>query len=95
MKEWKIMCVLLLVAVAGCLPAVMSDADLQEVQKKKALSDLQTRIADLEILKIEQTLTRDIMVIQQEVRELTLKAQAPPVIEGEFIPIDKVPENVK
>ena len=95
MKEWKIMCVLLLVAVAGCLPAVMSEADLQEVQKKKALSDLQTRIADLEILKIEQTLTRDIMVIQAEVRELTLKAQAPPVIEGEFIPIDKLPENVK
>jgi len=94
MKEWKIVCVILLVAVAGCT-SVMSDADLKIAQQKKALSDLQTRIGQLEVLKTEQALTRDIMVIQQEVRELTLKAQAPPVIEGEFIPMDKVPENMK
>jgi len=87
-------CVILLVAVTGC-QSVMSDSDLKTAQEKKALSDLQTRIGQLEVLKAEQSLTRDIMVIQQEVRELTLKAQAPPVIEGEFIPMDKVPENMK
>ena len=94
MKEWKIVCVILLVAVAGCT-SVMSDGDLKVAQERKALSDLQTRIGQLEVLKTEKTLTRDIMKVQMEIAELTLKAQAPPVIEGEFIPMDKVPENMK
>ena len=96
MKEWKtIVVVLLLVAVMGCQPVVISEDAIKTSQDAKALSDLKERIGQLIVLKEEQALTRDIMVIQQEVRVLQLKAQAPPVIEGEFIPMDKLPKDLQ
>jgi len=96
MKEAKtIIVILLLVAVMGCQPAIISDDAIKTSQEANALSDLQKRIGQLKVMREEQTLTRDIMILQQEIRELNLQAQAPPVIEGEFIPIEKLPPGMQ
>jgi len=105
MKEWKtIVVVVLVMLLVGVLVYMAVDKNQTTpvaanapvvITPEQALLDLQKRIGQLVVLKEEQTLTRDIMVIQQEIRELQLKAQAPPVIEGEFIPIDKLPEEIQ
>uniref|UniRef100_A0A6M3J9H6 Uncharacterized protein n=1 Tax=viral metagenome TaxID=1070528 RepID=A0A6M3J9H6_9ZZZZ len=76
MKSWKTIVVLLLVAVAGCT-SVMTDEALKIEQEKKAMSVLQTRISQLEVLKAEKSLTRDIMQVQLEIAELSKKAEVP------------------
>ena len=106
MKEWKtivVTAVILLLVVAMGLVAWNSRGTLispvpvegQSISPEQALANLKVRVGQLDVLWKEQTLTRDIMVLQQEIRELTLKAQAPPVIEGEFIPIDEMPDEAK
>jgi len=82
--------VLLLVAVAGC--SVTFDPSNPQA---KALRETKQRIAQYQIIKQEQELTRDIIALQLEVAKLKLKAQAPPVIQGEFVPADKLPPDVK
>jgi len=97
MKEWKTIIIVVLAALlVGAVVYMAVDKNRSEATPEAvALSDLKVRIGQLKILKEEQTLTRDIMVIQQEVKELTLQAQAPPVTEGESIPIDKLPEDLQ
>ena len=83
----------LLVAVLGL--NLYNNLNREITPKAQALSDLQSRITELKVLAEEQTLTRDIMLVQLEIKELQLKAAAPPVIEGEFIPMDKLPDDMK
>ena len=83
--------VALLVAVLGLNLYNKKDATPQG----KALADLKSRIIELKVLAEEQTLTRDIMLVQLEIKELQLKAKTPPVIEGEFIPTNKLPPDMK
>jgi hypothetical protein len=79
---------LLLVATAGC--TVTFDPSNPAA---KALRETKQRIAQYQIIKQEQELTRDIIALQLEVAQLKLKAQAPPVIEGEFIPKNQLPAD--
>lgn len=101
MKEAKtvgitVLVVVLVLLVAGLgYRAVNGDTESVTAQQKLAVSQLKERIGQLKVMREEQTLTRDILVLQQEIRELNLKAQAPPVIEGEFIPIDKLPKEMQ
>ena len=86
MKEGKtievtVLIIVLVLVVAGLgYKAVKDNGDhpSQSAQTKAALADLKNRIGQLEVLKQEQTLTRDIMVLQQEINQLNLKAQAMP-----------------
>ena len=67
-------------------PSQVTPEQAQVVQQEKALSDLQVRIGQLEILRQEQTLTRDIMLLQKEIRELGKKVPAPPA-PGAVLPV--------
>jgi len=97
MKEWKTIVIVVVVAllVAAVVYMIYDKNRTETTPEEIALSNLQKRIGQLKVLKEEQALTRDVMLIQQEIKELNLKAQAKPVIEGEFIPIDKLPEEMK
>ncbi len=98
MKDWKTIGIAvvftLLVAVIG-LMVWNGRGEIVTAPDAQVLSNLKARIVQFEVLKVEQTLMRDILQLQQEIRELQLKAQAPPVIEGEFIPIDKLPPEMQ
>jgi len=64
-----------------------SDPQAQAIRAAKA------RIAEYQIVREEQQLTRDILALQAEIALMKLKAKAPPVIEGEFIPADQLPQK--
>lgn len=91
MKQGKTIVVTVVVALFVAVSGLNLYNGREIAPNTKALSDLQTRIIQLKVLAEEQTLVRDITVLQLEIRELGLKAQAPPVIKGEFIPVDKLP----
>lgn len=84
----------LLVAGLG-YKALNGQPGSEAAQQKLALSQMKTRIGHLKVMREEQTLTRDVLLLRQEIRELQLKAEAPPVIEGEFIPVDELPKEMQ
>jgi hypothetical protein len=97
MKELKTIAILLLVAVAGCpqrdtpkaeVPvAIVAPATpiapvvVTPTPEEKAMADLKVRIGQLRVLEEEKHLTRDIMKLQLEIAELSLKASPQPPVE--------------
>jgi len=97
MRQWRGSVLTVVVTLLVVVLCILGNSQLNKVPspEAQAVADLQKRVESLSVLKAEQTLTRDIMLIQLEIKELQLKAQAPPVIKGEFIPTDKLPEDMK
>jgi len=88
MDRWKGIVITAVVALLVAVVGIQSIGSLKTAPSPdaQAVTDLQNRAESLAVLKTEQTLTRDILLLQIEIAELRLKAVAPPVIEGEFIP---------
>lgn len=97
MQQGKVIVVTVVVALLVAVASIgfYNGLNREITPQGKALSDLKSRIIELKVLAEEQTLTRDIMLVQLEIKELQLKAKAPPVIEGEFIPTNKLPPDMK
>lgn len=104
MKEWKTIIVTAVVVLAllvggyglfnarndtGNLPAQAEKAKVEQ-----AMANWKESIRQLTPWEESLRLQRNILQYQQDIKELQLKAQAPPVIEGTFIPIEDMPEDV-
>jgi len=96
MKERKTIVVLVVVVaivfccLGGYVGAIayiaIDNNQTNAVPEGQALSNLKERIGQLKVLKEEQTLTRDIMVIQQQIRDLSAVAPIQSVIPKERLP---------
>ena len=91
MKEGKtvvmtVFVVILILLVAGLGYMTINDRQSQTAQTEVALSNLRNRIEQLKTLKEEQTLTRDVMLLQQEIKRLTAIAQGTSFVEPQFVP---------
>jgi len=88
MKEWKTIVVVVLIAllVAALVFMAADKNQTNAAPEEVALSNLKERIGQLKVLKEEQTLTRDIMVIQQQIRDLSAVAPIQSVIPKERLP---------
>jgi len=72
MKDWKIIVIVGLVLALLVVVLVHLETNKMPADQKQAVSDLKIRIIQLEIMKKEKALTRDVLKLQREIGELQI-----------------------
>jgi len=84
----KIATLIGVIFLSGCTMTLHSNDPMQE-----ALRATKARISQMKVIKTEEQLTHDILQLRRDNARLKLEMQAPPVIEGQFIPTEELPEQ--